>query len=41
VYGIPVPPGKKLEMSFWINGRIQKVAEEKKESGQKSLDEFF
>jgi len=41
VYGIPVPPGKKLEMNFWVNGRVKKIADEIKESGQKSLDEFF
>jgi uncharacterized protein (TIGR00375 family) len=41
VYGIPVPPGKKLEINIWSNGKVQKLADEKKESGQKSLDEFF
>jgi len=41
VYGVPVPPGKKLEMNFWVNGHVKKIADEIKESGQKSLDEFF
>ncbi|MEM2974069.1 MAG: TIGR00375 family protein [Candidatus Micrarchaeia archaeon] len=41
VYGIPVPPGRKLEMKFWLNGRVQKVSDERNEASQRSLDEFL
>jgi len=42
-YGIPIPPGKQMEMKIWSNGRVQTITDikEEKESGQKSLDEYF